>query len=498
MLSPIAKPVSVLVGAPKTQEECISWAQKNQRVFVEVDEELADIVAKTVNEDDDDDDIARYQRKYDAKVENRRTELLREKEEAKKKKKEEDMAKMRELFPDLAADMDKLKSLQQVLVPATQPAEPSSPVPISTTSMLKPKPKPKPVLKKTATVTTRPVIMRRMPAMSHTPISPKTMATPATKLSGSLARTINLVKEDKSEVEVEIVPPKKVKFIPPIPKGPVFGMGDVIEDGCVSCTNKGKVCHHQDLQNVCCYKCRQSRTACSLVPEMRALLERKERAIVSKKMKKAVAGSSVNVTSLDPIVSLLEDKLDVLIKVMCGQQDTQDQLLAKVDLMLTDLCVVADYCRIHNEITPLGPIPDANLAWKLFSAELAFKANLVDLVDVEDQEILENDIIDREFHPDHLLPSPSPTYSSEDETKYDSPYPIPKDSDFPPILYLTQPSYHLFQMELRLYVNLGEKLDIRISPTTTWPALTPMKTYHKDLEDLEIIETLHYARPIVI
>ncbi|GJJ10161.1 hypothetical protein Clacol_004387 [Clathrus columnatus] len=109
-----------------------------------------------------------------------------------------------------------------------------------------------------------------------------------------------------------------------------------------------------------------------------------------------------------------------------------------------------------------------------------------------------DDIIDREFHPDHLLPSPFPTYSSEDETKYDSPYPIPKDSDFPPILYPTQPSYHPFQMELQLYINLGEKLDIRISPTTAWPAPTPTKTYHKDLEDLEIIETLHYARPIII
>ncbi|GJJ08188.1 hypothetical protein Clacol_002396 [Clathrus columnatus] len=107
-----------------------------------------------------------------------------------------------------------------------------------------------------------------------------------------------------------------------------------------------------------------------------------------------------------------------------------------------------------------------------------------------------DDIIDQEFHPDHLLPSPSSTYSSEDETNYDSPYPIPKDSDFPPILYPTQPSYHPFQTELRLYVDLGEKLDIRISPTTAWPAPTPMKTYHKDLEDLEIMETLHYTRPI--
>ncbi|GJJ08057.1 hypothetical protein Clacol_002264 [Clathrus columnatus] len=110
----------------------------------------------------------------------------------------------------------------------------------------------------------------------------------------------------------------------------------------------------------------------------------------------------------------------------------------------------------------------------------------------------QDNIIDQEFHPDHLLPSPSPTYSSEDETEYDSPYPIPKDSDFLPILYPTQPSYHPFQMELQLYVDLGEKFDIRISPTTAWPALTPTKTYHKELEDLEIIETLHYAKPIVI
>ncbi|GJJ09868.1 hypothetical protein Clacol_004092 [Clathrus columnatus] len=109
-----------------------------------------------------------------------------------------------------------------------------------------------------------------------------------------------------------------------------------------------------------------------------------------------------------------------------------------------------------------------------------------------------DDIIDWEFHPDHLLPSPSPTYSSEDETEYDTPYPVPKDSDFLPILYPTQPSYHLFQMELRLYVDLGEKFDIMISPTTAWPASIPTKTYHKELEDLEVIETLHYAKPIVI
>ncbi|GJJ10132.1 hypothetical protein Clacol_004358 [Clathrus columnatus] len=297
------------------------------------------------------------------KVENRRTELLREKEEAEKKKKEEDMAKMQELFPDLAADMDKLKLSQLVLVPATQTAAPPSPILNPTTSTSKPKPKPKPVLKKTATITTRLVITHRMPAVSQTPVSPKMTAAPATKPSGSRKRTINLIEEDESEVEVEIMPPKKAKFVPPIPKGPVFEMSEVIDDG----------------------------TVCSLVLEMRAVLERKERAIVSKKMKKAVAGSSVTITSLDPIVSLLEDKLSVLIEVARGQQDTQDWLLAKVDLMLTDLRVVANYCRIHNEVTPLGPILDANLVWKLFSAESAFKANLVDLVDVEDQEMPESE-----------------------------------------------------------------------------------------------------------
>ncbi|GJJ15370.1 hypothetical protein Clacol_009646 [Clathrus columnatus] len=73
---------------------------------------------------------------------------------------------------------------------------------------------------------------------------------------------------------------------------------------------------------------------------------------------------------------------------------------------------------------------------------------ILELTDKERDPYNRDDIIDQEFHPDHLLPSPSPTYSSEDETNYDSPYPIPKDSDFPPILYPTQPSYHPFQMEL--------------------------------------------------
>ncbi|GJJ15211.1 hypothetical protein Clacol_009487 [Clathrus columnatus] len=141
------------------------------------------------------------------------------------------MAKMRELFPDLAADMDKLKSSQSVLVPATQTAAPPSPILNPTTSTSKPKPKPKLVLKKTATVTTRPVIARRMPAMSHTPVSPKRTAAPTPKPSSSCKRTIDLIEEDELEDDIEIVPPKKAKFIPPIPKGPVFGMGDVIEDG---------------------------------------------------------------------------------------------------------------------------------------------------------------------------------------------------------------------------------------------------------------------------
>ncbi|GJJ11344.1 hypothetical protein Clacol_005576 [Clathrus columnatus] len=109
----------------------------------------------------------------------------------------------------------------------------------------------------------------------------------------------------------------------------------------------------------------------------------------------------------------------------------------------------------------------------------------------------QDDIIDREFHPNHLLPSPSPTYSSEGKTEYDTPYPIPKDSDFiPPNLYPTRPSYHPFQTELRLYIDLREEFDIKISPMSTWPDPTPTKTYHKELEDLEMIETLHYGKPI--
>ncbi|GJJ07148.1 hypothetical protein Clacol_001348 [Clathrus columnatus] len=170
MSSPITKPVSVLIGAPKTQEDCIVWAQKNRHVFVEVEEELADIIAKAVEEDNNNDDIARYQKKYDVKVENRRAELLKEKEKATKKKKEENIVKMRELFPDLAEEMDKLKSSQMVLVPATQTV--MSPSPVST-SMSKLKLKPKPVFKKTTTITTRPNVTYRMPAMLQTLVPPK-------------------------------------------------------------------------------------------------------------------------------------------------------------------------------------------------------------------------------------------------------------------------------------------------------------------------------------
>ncbi|GJJ11093.1 hypothetical protein Clacol_005324 [Clathrus columnatus] len=137
MSSPAAEPVSVLVGAPKSQSECIAWARKHRRVFEEVEEDLADIVAKTVDEDDDDDDIEKYQKKYDAKVETRRAEVLKKKLEAKEKKKEEDMARMWELFPDLAAEMEKLKSSQTVLVPATQPAASPSPIPIPIPRLLR-------------------------------------------------------------------------------------------------------------------------------------------------------------------------------------------------------------------------------------------------------------------------------------------------------------------------------------------------------------------------
>ncbi|GJJ11092.1 hypothetical protein Clacol_005323 [Clathrus columnatus] len=81
-----------------------------------------------------------------------------------------------------------------------------------------------------------------MPAMSHTPVSPKRTTAPAPKPSSSHKRTIDLIEEDELELDVEIVPPKKAKFIPPTPKEPVFSMGNVIEDGCVSCTNKNKDC----------------------------------------------------------------------------------------------------------------------------------------------------------------------------------------------------------------------------------------------------------------
>ncbi|GJJ06975.1 hypothetical protein Clacol_001173 [Clathrus columnatus] len=126
--------------------------------------------------------------------------------------------------------------------------------------------------------------------------------------------------------------------------------------------------------------------------EMKAVTQREvKKVVLKKKTTKSVASPTVAIPDLDPVVSLLEHKLNALIEIAHGQRDTQDQLLAKVDLMSMDLCVVVDYCRIHNEITLLGLIPDANLAWKLFSAESVFKANLVDLVDVEDQERLESE-----------------------------------------------------------------------------------------------------------
>ncbi|GJJ06928.1 hypothetical protein Clacol_001124 [Clathrus columnatus] len=46
---------------------------------------------------------------------------------------------------------------------------------------------------------------------------------------------------------------------------------------------------------------------------------------------------------------------------------------------------------LHEVIGETNFMTDANLAWKLLSAESAFKANLVDLVDVEDQERLESE-----------------------------------------------------------------------------------------------------------
>ncbi|GJJ15446.1 hypothetical protein Clacol_009724 [Clathrus columnatus] len=220
MSSPVPEPVSVLVDTPKNQSECIAWACKHLCIFEEVDEDIVGIVAKIVEEDDDDEDIAQFQCNYNKKVTKRRHELLVECEEAAMKKKQEDLAKMKELFPAIAEEMEKLKSSQLVLVPATQPATSPSPIPFpipsTSASKVKPKPKPKLVLKKTTTVTTRPVVMRRMLAMSHTPISRKKAAAPAPKPSSSCERTIDLIEEDELEEDVKIVPAKKAKFVPPI------------------------------------------------------------------------------------------------------------------------------------------------------------------------------------------------------------------------------------------------------------------------------------------
>ncbi|GJJ13856.1 hypothetical protein Clacol_008113 [Clathrus columnatus] len=240
MSSPAAEPVSVLIGAPKNQSERIAWARKHRHVFEEIDEDVVGIVAKVVEEDDNDEDIAQFQHNYDKKVAKRRHELLVEREEAAMKKKEEDLAKMRELFPAIAEEMERLKSSQSVLVLVTQPAAPPSPIPIPSTSTSKPKPKPKPVPKQIATITTRSIVTRSTPAMAHIAGQSKETTAPTPKASGSHKRTIDLVKDDELEPEIKIMPPKKVKFVSPVPKEPVFGMGEVIEDGCVSCTNKNK------------------------------------------------------------------------------------------------------------------------------------------------------------------------------------------------------------------------------------------------------------------
>ncbi|GJJ11689.1 hypothetical protein Clacol_005925 [Clathrus columnatus] len=347
MSSPIAEPISMLVSAPQTQEEHVSWAQKHHHVFIEVEEELADIITKTVEEDDDDDDIARYQKKYNVKVETRRAEMLKRKEEAEKKKKEEDMAKMQELFPNLAADMDKLSS-QQVLVPATQPATPSSPVLISTTLTLKPKPKPKLVLKKTTTVTTRPVNTRRTPAVSQTPISPKKTIAPALKLSSSHKRTIDLVEEDELHDGIEIVPAKKAKFSPPIPKGPFFEMGDVIEDGCYCCTKKNIECHEQRSGNSCCFECQKSRVTCLFMLETKAVTQREVKKVVpKKKTTKSVAGPSIAIPDLNPIVSLLEHKLNALIEIAHCHKLTHDYPYITYNYSLSDISKFP-CTRIHS------------------------------------------------------------------------------------------------------------------------------------------------------
>ncbi|GJJ06690.1 hypothetical protein Clacol_000885 [Clathrus columnatus] len=156
-------------------------------------------------------------------------------------------------------------------------------------------------------------------------------------------------------------PPKKAKFVPPIPKEPMFSMGEVIEDG----------------------------TMCSLVPEMRAVLERQVKRVPKKRTSsKSVTSPSLD---LDDLVSSLEDKLDIIIEENRAQHNVQEKLWAILDLMSTDLHVVADHVREKKNLKTLGPIPDSSIAWKLIAAELAFKANLVDLVGVEDQDMPESE-----------------------------------------------------------------------------------------------------------
>ncbi|GJJ09954.1 hypothetical protein Clacol_004178 [Clathrus columnatus] len=105
---------SVLVGAPRTQSERITWAIKNRRVFEE--EEGFDIVPKVITEDDDDEDIENYQKQYDKRIKNKRMELKkkREEEEGLEAKEKDEMMKLKEMFPAIAAKLSKLNSLSSL------------------------------------------------------------------------------------------------------------------------------------------------------------------------------------------------------------------------------------------------------------------------------------------------------------------------------------------------------------------------------------------------
>ncbi|GJJ15447.1 hypothetical protein Clacol_009725 [Clathrus columnatus] len=111
--------------------------------------------------------------------------------------------------------------------------------------------------------------------------------------------------------------------------------------------------------------------------------------VLKKKMtSKPVTSSSFNIEDLALVI---EEKLDVIIKENRAQRDVQEKLWVILDLMSTNFCVIVDHVHEKKNLKTLGPIPDSSITWKLISAESAFKANLVDLVNVEDQDMPESE-----------------------------------------------------------------------------------------------------------